>query len=49
VAEDPIKHVVVLALEHRSFDHALGACHASAHGLMQVHLLASLRSSEPQL
>ena len=25
-AADPIKHVVVLALENRSFDHMLGAC-----------------------
>lgn len=25
---DPIKHVVVLALENRSFDHMLGACQA---------------------
>lgn len=25
---DHIKHVLVLALENRSFDHMLGACHA---------------------
>jgi phospholipase C len=25
-AADPIKHVLVLALENRSFDHMLGAC-----------------------
>lgn len=28
MVDDPIKHVVVLALENRSFDHALGACQA---------------------
>lgn len=27
-ANDPIEHVIVLALENRSFDHTLGACQA---------------------
>jgi phospholipase C len=27
--DDPVRHVIVLALENRSFDHMLGACQAT--------------------
>ena len=33
VATDPIRHVIVLALENRSFDHMLGACQTVKPGI----------------
>ena len=49
---DPIKHVVVLMLENRSFDHMLGALTAvypQLEGVPQRQTLPRLNSGVPQL
>lgn len=43
---DPIKHVVILALENRSFDHMLGACQAAKPGIDGIPTGGSPRTNQ---
>jgi phospholipase C len=42
---DPLKHVVVLMMENRSFDHRLGSLKGGESGDRQVYRLRSVHQS----
>jgi phospholipase C len=44
-SSDPIKHVLILALENRSFDHMLGACQAVKPDIDGIPLVGPARAN----